>query len=295
MAIAADGYPYQTFKEQLRSIPLPKLYWTDKEWRSGIVSELRPYFILPKSDYATFLRWMNNEFAIQEVTSTDLNAEDLKHEIQTFRKGSSDPFWLLEKNEVSRMFYESAFRAGDLTSEEYYDDAIIVIGYNEEIDEFYSNSNFLEHILAYFRGINEEDLLNDMPSLYPIRTALAYANNLHAVLEEYSGYRGIQIIHRILRAETLVVSGQNGRKSTVSGEVFTPVFQKLFSSDDIFIDTHYPEPEKGEKYHLTFVKADDQMISLTFSGGRLYFSSREYYDLGEEKTQLKKWILDILS
>ena len=271
------------------------MYWTDKEWRSGIVSELRPYFILPKSDYATFLRWMNNEFAIQEVTSTDLNAEDLKHEIQTFRKGSSDPFWLLEKNEVSRMFYESAFRAGDLTSEEYYDDAIIVIGYNEEIDEFYSNSNFLEHILAYFRGINEEDLLNDMPSLYPIRTALAYANNLHAVLEEYSGYRGIQIIHRILRAETLVVSGQNGRKSTVSGEVFTPVFQKLFSSDDIFIDTHYPEPEKGEKYHLTFVKADDQMISLTFSGGRLYFSSREYYDLGEEKTQLKKWILDILS
>ena len=295
MAFVVDGYPYQTFKERLTSIPLPKVYWTDKEWRSEVISELRPYFILPKADYATFLRWMNDEFAIREVTSADLKAEDLKHEIQTYRKGHSDPFWLLEKNEASRIFYETAFRAGEWTSEEYYDDAMIVIGYNEEIDEFYSNSNFLEHVLAYFRGINEEDLRNDTPSLYPIRTALAYASNLHAVLEEYSGYRGIQMILRALHTDTLVVSGLNGRKATVSGEVFLPVFRQIFASDDIHMDTHYPEPEDGEKYQLAFTEADGKTISLTFAGGRLYFEERGRFELEEEKQQLSNWILEILS
>ena len=293
MVTAVDGYPYRTYKEQLQSIPLPKVHWTDQEWRSRIISELRPYFILPKSEPADFLAWIKNEFSVQELPPEDLRSPDLNHTIRTFRKGLSDPFWLLEKNEAGRMFYESAFRAGDRTSEEYYEDGKIVIGYNEEIDEFYSNSDFLEHVLAYFRGINEEDLLNESPSLYPIRTALAYANNLDAVLAEYSGYRGVQVIHRILHAESLVVSGKNGREKTVSGDEYLPIFRQVFSSD-IVIDTQVPEPESGENVKLSFTEAEDQTISLIFAEGRLYFSAREYFAFGEENQLLKDWIPEIL-
>ena len=233
MAIAVDGYPYRTFKEQLQSIPLPKLYWTDKEWRSGIVSELRPYFILTKADYATFLIWINDELGIREMTSRDLKDQDLKYMIHSIRKGVADNFWLLEKNENSELFYETEPWAEGV------EERRIVIGYNEDLDEFYSNSNFLDHVLAYFRGINEEDLSKDSLLIYPIRTPLAYANNLHCVLEQYSGYRGLQIIHRILHAETLAVSAQKGQKTTVSGEVFLPVFQQTF--DEYDMDTHFPE------------------------------------------------------
>ena len=293
MTIKMDGSQQMTLLDRISSIPLPRFWLTDKEWRGSIVSELRPYFIFPRMDHSTFLNWINANLGIRELSEEDLRSPDLKQQLDVFRKGSMDRFWLLEKNDRSNMFFEFDFQAGDLTSEEY-DDGWIVIGYHPELDIFYSSSIFLNNVLAYFRGINPEDLLNESRELFPICSALSYANNLDGVLRSFSAYRGIQIIHRILHAKTLTVFGPQGKTVGLSGDSFFPIFQKIFSSD-IYMNTQYPQEEDDRTFRLDFLEADNSRISLYLGGRRLYYGQREYYELREMAAQLTNWLKEFFN
>ena len=82
---------------------------------------------------------------------------------------------------------------------------MIVVGYNPEIDTFYSSSTFLQNTLMYFRGIDPEDLLRQSKELFPVRTANAYAEHLDAALRTFTSYVIEQTVLRILRSEKLTV------------------------------------------------------------------------------------------
>jgi len=249
---------------------------------------------MPRTDHNSFLKWINEQLGIRELLEKDLRFSDLKRTVDTFRKGKSDRFWTLEKNEKSSIFFEEEYRIGDFTSDEY-DDGWIIIGYQEDLDEFYSSSIFLNNVLAYFRGIDPKDLLNDSAELYPIRTALAYANNLDGVLQSFSGYRGIQIIHRILHTKILTVFGPQDKKVVLSGQAYLPFFKKLFSYDGIGMSTQYPQTDDDRKYRLVFWNSDNTTIPLSYGKERLYFDQREYYDLQEMGLELTNWLNDVLA
>jgi len=280
-----------TFLEQLQSIPLPGVWCTDKNWHDSIVPELRQFFIMPKMKYAEFCGWMRDSLGTHSFTEAELRSPVIMRELEIISKGISDRFWLLENNEKSKMFFEYDFQAGDLTSEEY-DDGVIIIGYHPESDIFYSNSIFLNNMLSYFRGIDSEELLADSKELYPIQTAFSYANNLDAVLRSYSAFRGIQIIHRILQAEALVIYGRRGKINEFSNTSFFPAFKKIFFSD-IHMSSQYHQTEADQKYKLDFFEKDNSRLSLFYGENRLYYGKREYYELQGAASYLTNWLSDI--
>lgn len=278
------GDRQMTIKELLTSIPLPRSWITDKDRRSAVVSELRPYFIMPRSEPGAFLVRLNEMLGIRELSPEDLSSAGLMHELGVIRHGPSDSFWLLEKNERSSMFFEIEFHVGDLTSEEY-DDGRILIGCDPELDVFYSNSVFLDNVLSYLRGIGPEELLSGSKELYPILTAFAYADNLDGVLRRFSAYRGMDAILRALHADMLSVSELGGRTFLLQKQSFYPFFKKLFSSEICF-SSRYPQKEEDIKYRLEFSGPGDTETTFVYGDGRLYFGPQEYYELRDSALPL---------
>lgn len=278
MTAIMNGLRQTTLTERFRSIPLPLCSPSDKDRSGRIVEELTPYFITPRADRISFIARMDEELGIRELGPDQMRLPWIAQVVDAIRKGGNDCFWLLEKSEKSRMFFEDEFRTGDFTSEEY-DDGVIAIAYHPEEDLFYSSSVFLEAVLGYLRGIGPEEMQNDSREMYPIRTAPAYAANLDSVLSMYSAHRGIDIIHRILHARTLTVTGPDGKTAVLARPGFMPVFRKLFSSD-IFMDTGLPQTEADGEYLLDFREKDGSRISLRWRNDRLYFGEGEFYELG---------------
>ena len=277
----------------MESIPLPQSYLTDKDWSSKIVRELGPYFIIPKAKYADFLDWIIQTFNIRELSVEDFKHPDLKHTVCTTKKEMSDCIWLLERNSKSKMFFEYDFRIGDFTSDAYEEEGWIVIGYNKRSDIFYSSSGFLDNVLNYYRGIDPKDLLNDSKELYPIHTALAYANNLCGVLAMYSAYLGIKTIHRIMHAEKLLVVSINGGSVTLSSASFISMFKSIFTSD-IYMDIRYPQKECDRKYSMLFFESSGSVFQLYFGTNRLYFGRQRYYQLQKTALQFTAWLDEVL-
>ena len=151
-------------------------------------------------------------------------------------------------------------------------------------------------MLNYFRGIDEEDLLNDSRIIYPIHSALGYANNLDGVLRQCSSYRGIKKIHRILRAKTLTVSEPDKHKTKVlvSSNDFKPVFKQIFSSD-VYMSARFPITKRNTKYTLIFSEDDNSEILMYFGKDRMYYGKREYYQLQTMGPQLTEWLDEVLS
>ncbi len=204
MITTTDGFPQMTLSERLSLIPSPRVPLTSKERRETLISNLRPYFIIPKAEPSRFVVWMKEELGLREFTAEELTVPFYRHEIDMRRMTPSDDLWLLEKNERNREFFETEFFNGDFLNPEYEDD-VIVVGYNPEIDTFYSSSTFLQNTLMYFRGIDPEDLLRQSKELFPVRTANAYAEHLDAALRTFTSYVIEQTVLRILRSEKLTV------------------------------------------------------------------------------------------
>lgn len=277
-----------TSMKRLFSIPLPRVLSTDKEWRSAVVEDLKPYFITPKADAASFLRQLDEELGIRELKNEDLDDPCLRHDVETIRKGAGDSFWLVSRSEGSRIFFEYEYRTGNFTSEQY-DDGNILIGYHPYTDSFYSSSGFLESVMGWLRGIDDEDLGRDSPEMYPIRTALSYAANLEAALSMYSCWRGIDFIRRVLHAKALAITVPHGKIAELSRPAFMPLFRMLFSSD-ISFSTQNQQTKEGDRYRLEFLEKDGSSFVLRFETDRLYYGQREYYCLGEAAPLLSCWL-----
>lgn len=292
MAITADGFQQTIITEQLSLIPLPRFWTTDKAWQEAIVSELRPYFIIPRVDYSTFVDWIFATLDIRELAAGDSMHSDLIHTISVFRKGAADHFWILERKDKNKLFFNYHPPLGNQSEVE--EDGWTVIGYHPELDVFYSNSNFLENVLGYFRGIDPDDLVRDSRELYPIRTALSYANNLDGVLRQFSAWRGIELIRQILTAKKLIISNQDGRRVILSEQSFLPIIQTIFSSE-YYSSTQFPQSDADRKYRLDFWKSDGSVITLFYGEKRLYYGKQEYYELEDARFELTKWLHTIIN
>lgn len=182
-----DGFPGKTIIEHLSAIPVPRVEDTGPGWNQAIVAALRPYFILPKKDPSAFVEWMLENLGIRELTREDL-FPGLYNSLNGMRKGMSDRFWLLDREEKNRMFFESCWGTGpdvDVMDVDFY----VLIGYHPEWDVFYSSCNFLNNTLIYFRGMDPADLQRESTEVYPPTTALGYAAHLESALYSFSTSR----------------------------------------------------------------------------------------------------------
>lgn len=295
MDILKDGSQHKTLMERLISFPLPQYYMTDKEWSSSIVSELEPYFVMPRMSGSEFLAWLDAELGIREPSEEERSLPLLQHDLDLLRKGDADSFWILKKNDRTMPFFEYGPSVGVQWGESYDGDTSpILIGYDQGSDVFFSNSAFLENTLIYFRGVDPEDLQRDSGEMYPVRNAKAYAVVLDGVLRSCSAYRGTQITRRILSAKSLTVSGPEGKAAVVPRPLFTHCFRSILSHD-VTKDTRFPQDEADRKYRLEFVGSDDSRISLCFGGTRLYYGEREYFELGKKASRHTVWLDRVLA
>lgn len=175
-----DGFPGNTIPEHLNAIPASRVEDTGPGWRKTIVAALRPYFILPKKNPSAFVQWMQEYLGIRELTREDLFPA-LYNSLNGMRKGMSDSFWLLDRTEKNRKYFENCW--GTAPDEDVLDaDFYVLIGYHPKWDVFYSCSNYLEHVLIYFRGIDPEDLTRESKEIWPPNTALGYAVHLNDII-----------------------------------------------------------------------------------------------------------------
>lgn len=289
MIIKEDDSQHKTSIDQLISIPLPRTYLTDKNYNNAIVSELTPFFIIPKLDRDSFICWMNEEMGIRDITPYDWELDYVRPVLSTLMHERSQFFWKLENNEKTRMFFEEYNRSGGLLSEEYNDDWII-IGYNPDLDVFTSNSVFLTNVIGYFRGINPEDMVRESQEVYPIRTSLSYAMNLDGVLRMYSGFRGIKVMQNIMHTESLTVSRPDQRSVKLCKKDYLPFFRMIFNSDEIVLDTQYPWNNENTICMFAFERKDNSMITMTYTEGRLYYGPNEYIDLRTLTLYMTLWL-----
>ncbi|MBO4330872.1 MAG: hypothetical protein J5827_02215, partial [Oscillospiraceae bacterium] len=157
-------------------------------------------------------------------------------------------------------------------------------------DVFYSSENFLDNTLAYLRGISPEELLNESPEMYPVRTALSYAAHLDAALEQYSGFRGHETARAILRAEKLIVFKEYEKPAVLSGPSFRPLFETLLDREKMSMDPEHPMAEADRLYRLDFFGADDEWTLLYFGGERLYYGRQESIENTEDAPKLLAWL-----
>jgi len=293
MITTTDGFPQKTLSERLSLIPSPRVPLTSKERRETLISNLRPYFIIPKAEPSRFVVWMKEELGLREFTAEELTVPFYRHEIDMRRMTPSDDLWLLEKNERNREFFETEFFNGDFLNPEYEDD-VIVVGYNPEIDTFYSSSTFLQNTLMYFRGIDPEDLLRQSKELFPVRTANAYAEHLDAALRTFTSYVIEQTVLRILRSEKLTVKYPKKKAVTVSSAEFLPFFRDLVSHN-FLIQDYCPQPDGSPAYSLVFAGADGERAQLVFENGRLCFDLRGFFEFQEaDVAALNGWLENVL-